>query len=81
MSSKATFEKNLERLEELVRKLEQNELSLEDSLKAFEEGTKLSEALGKELDKARARIEKLTRNSQGEFELTEFGMDAEDEDA
>lgn len=80
MSGKATFEQNLKRLEELVKKLEQNELGLEESLKAFEEGTKLAETLGKELDKARARVAKLTRDAQGEFALAEFEGDVEDDD-
>ncbi len=80
MSSKETFEDNLKRLEDLVRKLEQNELGLEGSLKAFEEGTKLADVLAKELEKAQARVAKLTRDRQGEFALEEFEGDAGDDD-
>jgi exodeoxyribonuclease VII small subunit len=74
---KRTFEDDLKRLEELVRSLEQNELSLEESLAAFEEGSKLGEALMKELNKAQERVAKLMKTQQGEFELTAF--DEEDD--
>ena len=47
-----TFESQMERLEEIVRLLEKGEAPLADSIKLFEEGTKLSAALGKMLDKA-----------------------------
>ena len=40
-----TFEENLEELKELVRKLQSGELTLDESLKAFEEGIKLSKFL------------------------------------
>ncbi len=43
---KRTFEDDLKRLEELVRSLEQNELSLDESLAAFEEGSKLRDVFG-----------------------------------
>lgn len=80
MSSNKTFEDSLKRLEDLVRRLEQNELGLEESLKAFEEGTKLADALAKELEKAQARVAKLTRERQGEFALEEFNGDVGDDD-
>ena len=74
---KRTFEDDLKRLEELVRSLEQNELSLEESLQAFEEGNKLGESLMKELDKAQKRVMKLTKTEQSEFRLEP--LDDEDE--
>ena len=72
---KRTFEDDLKRLEALVRSLEQNELSLEESLAAFEEGTKLGESLMKELGKAQERVAKLMKTQQGEFELEAFDED------
>lgn len=78
-SKKRTFEDNLKRLEELVRALEQNELGLDESLKAFEEGSKLAQALGKELEKARAKVAKLSVDGQGEFTLEEFDDGAGDD--
>jgi exodeoxyribonuclease VII small subunit len=79
LSKKATFEADMEKLEELVEKLEQNELPLEDSIKAFEQGMKLAGSLMKTLEKAQERVKKLTRTEQGTFELDEFGGGDEDE--
>ncbi|MBN2564289.1 MAG: exodeoxyribonuclease VII small subunit [Candidatus Eisenbacteria bacterium] len=66
-------------LEALVEKLEQNELGLEDSIKAFEEGMKLAGELMKALEKAQERVMKLTRTEQGAFKLDEFEAVDEDE--
>ena len=79
MSKKKTFETDMARLEELVERLENNELGLEESLKAFEEGMKLAGDLMKELEKAQERVRKLTRTEQGSFELEAFGG-ADDEE-
>lgn len=76
MTKKKTFEDEMTRLEKLVTTLEQNELGLDDSLKAFEEGTKLAAALTKDLEKAQERVRKLARTEQGSFELDDFeGVD------
>ena len=53
--AKDKFEENLNRLEEIVKKMENGDLSLEDSLKAFEEGIKLSRLCAKKLDEAERR--------------------------
>ncbi|MFH1688874.1 MAG: exodeoxyribonuclease VII small subunit [Candidatus Eisenbacteria bacterium] len=79
MSKRATFEEDMGTLEELVEKLEQNELPLEDSIKAFEDGMKLAGSLMKTLEKAQERVRKLTKTEQGTFELEEFGSADEDE--
>jgi len=44
LSKRATFEEDMGKLEALVDKLEQKELPLEDSIKAFEDGMKLAGA-------------------------------------
>ena len=56
MAAKKTFEENMARLEEIVGKLEKGDAPLSDSLKLFEEGTKLSASLGKLLDKAEQKV-------------------------
>ncbi len=76
--TKPIFEGELERLEKLVDKLENGELGLEESLTAFEEGTKLAKALTKILNEAQMRVLKLTADGQGEFQLDDFGDDAEE---
>ncbi|MCK4512788.1 exodeoxyribonuclease VII small subunit, partial [bacterium] len=73
--TKPIFENELERLEKLVDRLENGELGLEESLKAFEEGTKLAKSLTKILDEAQMRVQKLSGDGQGEFHLDDFGDD------
>ena len=55
--SKEKFEDALGKLEEIVRRMEAGEMSLEESLKAFEEGIKLSRLCAKKLDEADRRVE------------------------
>ena len=50
------FEKNLIRLEEIVGKMERGELSLDDSLKLFEEGVKLSKECHQRLSEAENKV-------------------------
>nr|WP_297175636.1 exodeoxyribonuclease VII small subunit [uncultured Agathobaculum sp.] len=71
-----TFESQMERLEEIVRLLEKGEAPLGESMKLFEEGTKLSTALGKLLDKAEQRVTVMQENMQGE--VLEQPFDAEE---
>ncbi len=53
------FEKKLGRLEEIVQKMEKGELALEESLKLFEEGVKLSRECHTRLNEAEAKVKKL----------------------
>ena len=53
------FEKKLNRLEEIVRKMEAGDLALEDSLKLFEEGVKLSRECQVRLSEAEETVKKL----------------------
>ena len=57
-----SFEKALERLEKIVTALENGELSLDDSLKRYEEGVKLSRMCSKKMTEAEKKIEFLTRS-------------------
>ena len=59
------FEDGLARLEELVGRLEDRRLGLDQALSDFEEGLSLSAALKKKLDEAAGRVEKLTRDLAG----------------
>lgn len=51
-----TYEQALSRLEEIVAVLEKNDISLDDSLKLFEEGTKLTAFCTEKLNNAKAKI-------------------------
>jgi len=53
------FEKKLNRLEEIVQKMEKGELALDESLQLFEEGVKLSRDCHSQLTKAEAQVKKL----------------------
>lgn len=53
------FEKKLGRLEEIVQKMEKGELQLEESLKLFEEGVKLSRECHVRLNEAEETVKKL----------------------
>jgi len=67
------FEKKLGRLEEIVQKMERGELALEDSLKLFEEGVKLSRECHSRLNEAEAKVKKLMSvDAQGNATTTDF---------
>jgi exodeoxyribonuclease VII small subunit len=69
-----TFEQGFEQLQALVRQLESGELSLEDSLKAFERGVKLTRLCQERLGAAEQRIELLTQvNADGSVQTQPFG--------
>lgn len=71
------FEKDLERLEQLVEALEEGGLSLDDALKRFEEGIKLARRCEKTLADAERKIEILSKNAQGDVTSEPFGDDEE----
>jgi exodeoxyribonuclease VII small subunit len=56
MSESVSFETNLQALETLVNKLERNELSLQEALSAFAEGTTLVKACQEQLSKAEVTL-------------------------
>lgn len=67
-----TFEESLDQLEAIVRKLEDGDLPLEESLELFEKGVKLSRECKERLVRAERRIEVLMKESNGELKLEEI---------
>ncbi|KAA0894981.1 exodeoxyribonuclease VII small subunit [Oryzomonas japonica] len=61
------FETSLKKLEEIVKRLEGGSISLEDSLKAFEEGVKHAAFCSQKLDEAERRVEVLLKRKDGTF--------------
>ena len=57
MEKKQTFEEKLTRLNEIVEKVENTTLSLEDAMKLYEEGNSLIKDLQKSLDEAETKIQ------------------------
>ena len=62
--AKQKFETAMKRLEDIVRELEAGELSLEDSLKKFEEGIKLSRFCANKLDEIEKKVSILVQNEE-----------------
>ncbi len=61
-----TFESALSRLEQVVQRLEKGELPLEESLRLYEEGIRLSRFCHAKLEEAQGKIELLVKDAQGE---------------
>jgi exodeoxyribonuclease VII small subunit len=76
---KGDFEKSLVRLEEVVKRLESTELSLDEAMKLFEEGVKLSRDCQKQLEEAEGRVEILLKKADGKIVAEPF--DPGDENA
>lgn len=70
-----SFEASMERLETIVRQLEQGNAPLEESLKLFQEGTALVQFCAKLLDSAEQEIVKLTKTADGTPAETEYVRD------
>lgn len=62
MEKKHTFEEKLRRLEELSAVIKKSDVPLEEALKVFEEGIKLSRGMEKELDELEGKIQILMNN-------------------
>ncbi|MEO7163344.1 MAG: exodeoxyribonuclease VII small subunit [Bdellovibrionia bacterium] len=67
-----SFESSLEQLQKAVKKLEGGELSLEDSLRQFEEGVRLTRVCQEYLSTAEQRVELLMKASEGQVEVQPF---------
>ena len=65
------FEATLEKLETIVEKMEQGAMSLEDSLKAFEQGIQLTRSCQKALVEAEQQVQLLLQEN-GQLQTTEF---------
>ncbi|MCX7675559.1 MAG: exodeoxyribonuclease VII small subunit [Bdellovibrionaceae bacterium] len=73
------FEKKLQKLEEIVQKMEKGDLALDESLKLFQEGIALSRACQKELEEAQAQVKKLIGFDEEGRPMTEnFEVTGED---
>lgn len=74
-----TYEAAVTRLEEIVRKLEQSRegISLEESMKLYEEGVSLVRHCYRELEDAEQRVKVLQQTSDGEIKAVDFHTDNE----
>ena len=66
------FETSLKKLEKIVSDLENGDLPLEESIKTFEEGVKLTKHCQNLLSKAELKIQKLVESKDGSIDLETF---------
>lgn len=78
-AKKPDFEKSLARLEEVVRRLESPQLSLDEAMKLFEEGVSLSRECQKQLEEAEGRVEILLRKADGKIVAEPFEPEKENQ--
>ncbi len=76
--SEATFEQNLEELEEVVANLEQGDLPLDEAIKLFQRGMELTKLCGARLATAEEKIQKLVAEHD-KFTLQPFGNSDDDD--
>lgn len=74
------FEDAMARLETIVSDLEKGDLSLDESLKIFEEGVRLSKTCLKMLDDAERKVEILIQDKDGKKRLRAYTLDDEEAD-
>jgi exodeoxyribonuclease VII small subunit len=74
----ASFEESLTALEAVVERLERGELSLEESVRLFEEGVRLSESCKKDLEAAEGRVQLLVERGR-EMVATDLKMGEDEE--
>jgi len=69
---KEKFEDALSKLEKIVGKLEEGDISLEESLKLFEEGIRLSRLCNQKLDEAERKVQILVKDREGNMKAEPF---------
>ena len=67
MDKKINFEDSMKKLEDIAKELERDDLTLDESMKKFEEGMALSKACKEMLDEAEKKITILINNEEKEF--------------
>ena len=74
------FEEAMKRLEAIVENLERGDLSLEESLKIFEEGMGLVNFCSKKLEEAEQKVTLLVKEGSGQYVQQPFEPEKKDED-
>lgn len=74
-NSQLSFEKKIERLQEIVTSLEQGQVSLEESMKLYKEGLDYTKKCREELEKARHEIKILNNGKWNNFQADDDCLD------
>ncbi len=78
MKENKSFETSLKRLEALTKKLESEDITLDESLQIFEEGIKLVKFLQAKLNETERKVEILVKDAEEKFHLQDFEEETED---
>ena len=68
-----SFETSIDRLEEIVERLDGDELTLDDALQLFEQGVEQLRVASAELARAETQVQQLVERANGELGLADFG--------
>ena len=74
------FEDALKKLEKIIEEMEQGDMSLDEALKKYQEGLELSRVCSQRLENAKKKIDVLTKNKKGDFELKPLGEGSQEEE-
>ena len=77
----AGFEEHLTQLETVVERLEKGDLSLDESVRLFEKGMKLSQACKTELEQAEGRVQVLVEGKGGTMQVAEMDVEGDDDES
>ncbi len=77
MAKKMSFEESMNRLEEIVRTMEQGDAPLEESMKLFQEGTALAKDCAQMLENAQIQVQMVTAASDGTPVLEEINDESD----
>lgn len=75
MEDNKNFEEMIENLEQIAKDLESGKLSLDESVKKFEEGMEISKECSKILENAEKKITILTKDTEGNIKESNFDME------
>jgi len=73
-SEEISFEEYLKKLESIVQQLEEGELTLDESVKLYEEGISISKLCLDKLNKTKQKIEKLVVEGEDKYSLKPFSI-------
>jgi exodeoxyribonuclease VII small subunit len=72
ISTEKSFEENFSRLEKILEKLENEEVSLDETLKLYEEGLTLTKICYNKLTSAEQRIKEINKTLKGDIEIKDY---------
>ena len=77
---KKTYEEAALRLEEIVERMETNDISLEESIQLYKESMELALVCREKLDSIQKEVVELRKNFDGSFSLKPFDADVEEDE-